>query len=191
MTWWAAFLHNLGAAVYVAALVLGVLGAFLGLPGNPWVLLCGFGYSALGGWKHPSLTVLLVLLPVVLLAELADVILSMLGVKRYGGSSKTMWYAALGSLAGALALIWLAGLTGLIGLAFGPAGSVLGAIIPPLAGGLLGGYLAGYWYELRQGRDPEAARRAGWGALMGRLAGGLAKGAFALVITIVLLITSF
>jgi uncharacterized protein YqgC (DUF456 family) len=188
---WSAFLHNLGAAAYVVALVVGVLAAFLGLPGNPWVLLCGFGYSALNGWKHPSLTVLLVLLPVVLLAELADGILGMLGVRRYGGSSKTMWYAALGSLAGALALSWLAGLTGLIGLVFGPAGSVLGAIIPTVGGGLLGGYLGGYWYELRQGRDPETARRAGWGALVGRLAGGLAKGGFALVITIVLLIYSF
>jgi uncharacterized protein YqgC (DUF456 family) len=191
VTWGAQFLNNLGAVVYVVALVVGVLGAVLGLPGNPWVLLCGFGYSALHGWKHPSLPVLLALLPVVLLAEVSDSLLSMRGVRRHGGSSRTMWWAVLGSLLGALALSGLSAFTGLLGLVFGPVGSLLGAIIPPLAGGLLGGYLAGYWYELRQGRDPQAARQAGWGALVGRLAGGVAKGGFALAITIVLMIYSF
>jgi uncharacterized protein YqgC (DUF456 family) len=190
-SWWATLLHSLGATVYVVVLALGVIAAFLGLPGNPFVLLCGFVYSAAHGWDRPSLWVLLALIPVVLLAELVDNLLSMMGVRKLGGSSKTMWWAALGGLVGAFVFSWVSGLTGLLGLIGGPAGFIVGVIMPPLAGGLLGGYLAGYWFELRQGREREAARRAGWGALLGRLAGGAAKGGFAVLVTVVLLASSF
>lgn len=190
-SWWVTLLQSLGATVYVVALVLGVVAAFLGLPGNPWVWFCGFLYSAIHGWDKPALWLVLALIPLVVAAELVDNLLSMMGVRRFGGSSRTMWWAVLGGLAGALAFGWLSGLTGLLGLVGGLAGFIVGAVIPPLAGGLLGGYLAGYWYELRQGRDREAARRAGWGALLGRLAGGAAKGGFAVALTVVLLASSF
>lgn len=191
MPWWGELLQWLGATVYVAALALGVVGAFLGLPGNPWVLLCGFAWAAAHGWDRPSLWVLLALLPVVVVAELVDNLLSMRGVRQFGGSSKTMWWAVLGGMLGAVACSSLSGVVGLVGLVGGPVGFLIGAILPPLAGGLLGGYLGGYWYERKQGSDPETAKRAGWGALLGRLAGGVAKGVFALAITIVLLIFSF
>jgi uncharacterized protein YqgC (DUF456 family) len=190
-SWWVQVLQWLGATVYVVALVLGVIAAFLGLPGNPWVWLCGFVYSAAHGWDRPALWLMLVLIPVVVLAELIDNLLSMTGVRKFGGSSRTMWWAVLGGLAGALVFSLLSGLTGIVGLVGGPVGFVIGALLPPLAGGLLGGYLAGYWYERRQGAEQAAARRAGWGALLGRLAGGAAKGGFAVAVTVVLLIFSF
>ncbi len=190
-SWWVEFMRWLGVAVYVSALVVGVIAAFLGLPGNPWVLLCGFAYSAAHRWDQPSLWVLLALIPVVILAELVDNVLSMTGVHKFGGSSKTMWWAALGGLVGAFLFSFLSGVTGMVGLVGGLVGFLIGVIIPPLAGGLLGGYLAGYWYERHQGADLEAARRTGWGALLGRLAGGAAKGGFATLVTVVLLVFSF
>lgn len=191
MPWWLQVLHWLGATVYVAGMTLGVVAAFLGLPGNLLVVLCGLIYSAAHGWDRPPIWLVLALIPAAVFAELVDNILSMMGVRRYGGSSRTMWWAVAGGLVGAFLLGWLSGLTGIVGLVGGIAGFVVGAIVPPLAGGLVGGYLGGYWYERRQGRRPEEARRAGWGALLGRLAGGAVKGSLALGILVVLLVYSF
>ncbi|HEY3397294.1 MAG TPA: DUF456 family protein [Armatimonadota bacterium] len=191
MAWWAEVLTWLGSALYVATLGIGVVAAFLGLPGLPLVLAAGLIFSAAHGWTQPVWWLLLALFPVALAGELADNLFSMAGVRRLGGTSRTMWWAAAGGLLGALALGWLSGVTGVVGLVGGPVGFLIGALLPPLAGGLLGGFLGGYLYERRSGNSPETARRAGWGALLGRLAGGAVKGGCALLIAVLLLIYSW
>ena len=67
----------------------------------------------------------------------------------------------------------------------------LGILLAPIACALAGGYLAAYWCERRQGKSRADAREAGWGALLGRLAGGLTKAVLASVMVALILRTAF
>ena len=69
----------------------------------------------------------------------------------------------------------------LLGVSGGLAGVVVGVLLPPLVFAAVGGFLASYIYELRTGRQPAEARKAGWAALAGRLAGVLLKAVLASV----------
>ena len=191
MPWWLEALNWLGNTVYVAAVGLGVVAAFLGLPGTPLVLLSGVIFCAAHHWSHPPVALILGLIPFALVIELLDNVFSMAGVRRFGGSSRTMWWVLIGGLCGALLLSGLSPVVGLAGLIGGLGGWLVGALLPPLLGGLLGGYLGGYLYERQRGRPPAEAGRAGWGALVGRLAGGLVRGSLTLVMALVLLGYSF
>jgi uncharacterized protein YqgC (DUF456 family) len=161
-----------GIVLAIVVMVAGVLACLLGLPGSAAVLVVALVLSACTGWARPPWWVVLIFAALTVLAETGDNVLGAWGTKRYGGSSKGAFWALLGGLAGALLFGWVGPVIGGLG---GPVGSVIGAVIAPLAGGMLGGYLGGYWYELRQGRPDEEARRAGWGAFLGRAAGSLLK----------------
>jgi uncharacterized protein len=191
MPWWLQVLNWLGSTVYVAVIGLGAVAAFLSLPGTPLVLAAGLIFSAAHHWQHPPVALILGLIPLAFVIELLDNFLSMAGVRRFGGSGGTMTWVLVGGLGGAFVLSTLAPAFGLAGLLGGPVGVLIGALVPPLAGGILGGYLGAYLFERHQGRPAPEARRAGWGALMGRLLGGLVRGALTLVMAIVLLIYSF
>lgn len=191
MTWYSQMLYWMGATVYVLALGLGVVACSLGLNGTVVIVAAALIFSAVHGWHQPPVWLVLLMIPVAVGVELSDNLLSAAGVRQAGGSGRTMVWVVVGGLLGALLLGWLAPVTGLVGSIGGLGGLVVGALLAPLAGGLLGGYLAGYWYELRQGRPPQEARRAGWGALKGRLAGSAVKGGLALVMVLVLLGFSF
>ena len=175
-----ACLGYVGIAVFVAALLAGALMALLGLPGTVFIWLSAVVYSAATGWKLPW-WLLGVLLGMSLLAEISDNVISALGVKKYGGSTKGMAWALAGGIAGALVL----------GLTLGPVVPVIGPVVASIIGGLLGGFAGGYWYERRQGRSEEEARRAGMGAMLGRVAGVMLKSVLAAIMVAVVLIHAF
>ncbi|MBM3498888.1 MAG: DUF456 domain-containing protein [Armatimonadetes bacterium] len=177
-----------GIVLAIAVMVAGVVACLLGIPGSVAVLLVAFVLSACSDWQRPPAWMLLLFLALTVLAETGDNLLSAWGTKRYGGSARGAVWALIGGLGGALLFGWVGPLIGGLG---GPAGSVIGAVIAPLAGGMLGGYLGGYWYELRQGRPDEEARRAGWGAFLGRAAGSLLKTLLAAVMVGLTLWTLF
>ena len=160
-------LAYIGIVVFVLVLILGVLATLLGLPGTVLILVDSFVYSAIHGFAKPPWWLLVILLGISVVAETSDGLLSMLSVKKFGGGTKTSLWALGGGVAGAIIGGLLSPLFGLLG--------PLGVILPPIAGALLGGYFAGYYCELRQGKSPPDARRAGWGAVVGRLAAGLMK----------------
>ena len=191
MPWWLHVLNWLGSAVYVTALGMGIVAAFLGLPGTILILVGGLVFSAAHQWQEPPIALVLGLIPVAVVIELLDNLLSMTGVRNYGGSGATMTWVLIGGLGGAFLLGWLAPAFGLVGLIGGLAGVFIGALLPPLAGGLAGGYLAAYLYERHQGRLPDEARRAGWGALMGRILGALVRGLLTLGLAVLILLFSF
>lgn len=116
------------------------------LPGAPLLflglLLCAWAE----GFAHVGIGTMLVLALLTGLTYLAEFLGSAVGVKRYGGSGRAMWGAALGGIAG---------------MAFGLPGIVAG----PFLGAVIG--------ELSLRRTPEEAGRAGLGTVVG-LAIGLA-----------------
>jgi uncharacterized protein YqgC (DUF456 family) len=161
-----------GIGLAVLAMIAAVPACLLGLPGAPVVMVVAFVLSACTHWERPPLWIALVFIAVTGLAETGDNLLSAWGTRRYGGSRRAAFWAMVGGLTGVLVFGWVGPLLGGLG---GPLGGLIGSVIAPLAGGMVGGYLGGYWYERRQGRPEEEARRAGWGAFLGRAAGSLLK----------------
>ncbi len=184
-------LGYMGIVVFILVLVVGVLATLVGLPGTVLILMDAFVYSAVHSFARPPWWLLLILLGICVVAETSDNIVSALGVTKSGGSTKTSIWAVVGGVAGAIIGANISPLLGLVGLAAGPIGTVIGVLLAPLICALAGGYLAGYWYERRQGRPPQEARQAGWGALLGRLAGGLLKAILASVMVALILWTAF
>ena len=178
-------LGYIGMVVFVLVLVVGVLATLVGLPGTVLILVDALIYSASHGFAKPPWWILLILLGVAVLAESSDNLVSMLGVKKFGGSGRTSLWALGGGVTGAL----LGGsvVTPLLALLLGP----LAILLAPIACALVGGYLAAYWYELRQGKSRAEARTTGWGALLGRLAGGLTKAVLASIMVALILWTVF
>lgn len=170
-------LGYLGIAVFVLTLFVGAFLTLLGLPGTVLILLDAVVYAAATRFEKLEWWVLLVLGILTLVAEVSDNVVSAAGVKKYGGSTAGMIWAMIGGLVGAVVI-----------------GSVLGPFVPivgPIVGGLAGGFLGGYWYERGQGRSGEEARKAGAGAVMGRLAGTVLKSVLASVMVILCLSTAF
>jgi len=170
-------LAYLGIALFVITLFVGAFITLLGLPGTVLILVDAVIYSAATHWEKLEWWLILVLGVITLVAEISDNVVSAAGVKKYGGSTAGMIWAMVGGLIGAVAI-----------------GSVVGAFVPvigPIIGGLVGGFAGGYWYERGQGKSGEEARRAGMGAVMGRLAGTVLKSVLAAVMVILCLSYAF
>lgn len=161
-----------GIVLAILAMIAAVVACLVGIPGSIGVLLVSFILSACTGWQRPPWWVVLIFVAATVFAETGDNLLSAWGAKRYGGTTRGAFWALVGGLVGVLLLGWLGPLLGGLG---GPVMAIVLGLVAPVAGGLLGGYVGGYWYELRQGRTKEEARRAGWGAFLGRAAGSLLK----------------
>jgi uncharacterized protein YqgC (DUF456 family) len=170
----------IGIVLAIIVMVLAVAACLVGLPGSVAVLVVGFILSACTHWERPPWWVILIFLGLAVVAETGDNLLSAWGTKRYGGTTKGAFWALAGGIAGALVGGYLGPLVGALG---GPVGPFVGAIVGPLICALPGGYLGGYWYELRQGKAKAEARRAGWGAFLGRTAGALLKAVLAAIMT--------
>jgi uncharacterized protein YqgC (DUF456 family) len=138
------------AALLVA---LGVAGLLLpALPGAP-LILAGL---VVASWAEDFAFVtwpwLALLAAIAALTYAVDFAATALGAQRFGASPRSVVGAAIGGVAG---------------LFFGPIGIVLG----PFAGAVIA--------ELSLRWDLEAAKRAGFGATLGLLLGGVAKLALA------------
>jgi len=181
----------LGTAVFVITLFVGVLATLVGLPGTVLILLDAVIFSACHSFQRPPWWFLLILLVVSILAETSDNLLSALGVKVGGGSTRTSLWALIGGVAGAIVGANFSPVLGLLGVSGGVAGVVFGALLPPLVFAAVGGFLASYIYELRTGKQPAEARKAGWAALAGRLAGVLLKAVLASMMVGLVLVTAF
>lgn len=176
----AAVFHALGAVLFVAVLFVGALLTLLGIPGTLVIFLDALVYSACTGWSIP-LWLLGVMLGLSLFAEIADNVLGAAGVKKYGGSAKGMMWAFAGGLVGAFAL----------GAVLGPPLGLIGAVAAPLLGGIVGGFAGAYAYERRQGKSVEDARKAGWGAVVGRVMGVMLKTVIAATLIVLALTAAF
>jgi uncharacterized protein YqgC (DUF456 family) len=138
------------AALLVA---LGVAGLLLpALPGAPLILLGLVAAAWAEDFAYVGWGWLALLAAIAALTYAVDFAATALGAKKFGASPRAVFGALLG---------------GLVGLFFGPLGILLG----PFAGAVLA--------ELSLRRDIEAARRAGFGATLGLLLGGVAKLALA------------
>ena len=184
-------LSYLGFALFGIVLLVGILATLVGLPGTVLILVDAFVFSAIHGFDKPPWPVLVPLLVISIVAETADNIFSALGTKAGGGSNRTSLWALIGGVAGAIIGANFSPILGALRSTVGVAGVIFGILLPPLVLAAAGGFLASYIYELRTGREPAAARKAGWGALVGRLAGVLSKAVLASIMVAIVLVYIF
>ena len=138
----------------------------LGLPGL-WVMVGGIlAYGWLTGFRSVGVGTIAIVLGIAFLGEIIDNWLGFRFAKRYGGSTPSGWGALLGGLVGAV-----------IGVPVAVIGSVIGAF--------LGSFIGAALFEFSYSRHTGIAARAGWGAVMGRVAAAAAKIALGVVIAII------
>jgi uncharacterized protein YqgC (DUF456 family) len=153
----------------IAALVVFVLLFLVALAGIILPVLPGVPIAALGallagwmtGFERLSLTPLLIVAGLAVLAQIVEIGSSWVGARYYGARRPGLWGGVLGSLAGLIL--------------FPPFGFLVGALV----GAVL--------FELLAGRALNEAVRSGLGAFIGTLGGAVAKLVIMVAIAIVVL----
>ncbi len=145
-----------------AAMIGGIVSIPFGFPGTIIILASIFIYALVthfaAGIGVPFFIILCVL---TLIAETADNWLSAAGARRYGASTGSIWLSFIGGVGGAILI------GGPLSLIFGPLG--------PIAGGFVGAFLIVVAHEFYVQKNLIGALHAGWGTLLGRMAGMILK----------------
>jgi len=137
----------------IVLIILGLLFALIGLigcilpviPGPPLSFFALIILSYAKNWEPFSVTFLIIMAGLTILATALDYVVPAIGAKRYGASKLGVWGSIIGMLIGLFI--------------FPPWGMLIGAIIGALAG------------ELAGGKKGKKALRAGWGVFVGNIIG--------------------
>lgn len=141
--------QTIGLVLALIVMMIGVVGCVLPvLPGIPLVLLSAFAHKLYFGNAGAAWWVLIVMTVVGALATGLDYAASVYGARKLGAT----WRGGLGAVGGAL-----------VGLLFAP----IGLLVGPFIGAVL--------FELAGHRPWKDASKAGAGAVLGLLAGGIGK----------------
>jgi uncharacterized protein YqgC (DUF456 family) len=132
-----------------------------GLPGIGVIFGSALLYALATQFSSISLNLILVLGVLTILGETADNWLMAAGAKHFGATNTAAWLSLLGGFLGAVIL--------------GPFLAVPLNVLGPVAGAFLGAFIAVVLYENREKHNWREALRAGWGTLLGRLAGIVVK----------------
>jgi uncharacterized protein len=159
-------MHVLAILILAVTALVGLCLIPLGLPGL-WVMVGGIlAYGWLTHSHSVGVATIAIVLGIAFLGEIIDNWLGFRFAKRYGGSTRSGWGALLGGLVGAG-----------IGVPVAVIGSVIGAFIGSFVGAVL--------FEYSYSRHAGVATRAGWGAVLGRVAAAAVKIALGLVIAVI------
>jgi len=172
--------------IYISLGFVLIFGLFLNLIGLPglWLMLAAHAVYAWSTWpRFAGWESLVALLGLALLAELAEFLAGAAGSKSAGGTLRSAGGAIGGGIVGAIA--------GQIFIPIPIVGAVAGACIGSFAG-------AAALESTHVNADVETttmhwdrARRVGWGAFKGRLAGILIKSSIGIVMLVVSLWTAW
>jgi uncharacterized protein YqgC (DUF456 family) len=144
----------------IVLIILGLLFALIGLigcilpviPGPPLSFFSLIILSYAKNWEPFSITFLIVMAGLTILASVLDYVVPAIGAKKYGASKLGIWGSIIGMIFGLFI--------------FPPWGVLVGAIIGALAGELVGG------------KKGKKALQASWGVFVGNIMGVGLKLAF-------------
>jgi uncharacterized protein YqgC (DUF456 family) len=140
----------------------------LGLPGLWVMVLAVMGYAWLTGFHAVGVGIMVTVLVLAGIGEGLEAWLGFGLARAYGGSKRAGWGALLG---------------GLVGAGVGVPVPVIGSVI----GGLVGSFAGAIAFEYSNALHAGTALRAGWGALLGRVAATTAKMGLGIIIAVVTL----
>ncbi len=163
--------HSVAVLLLELCCCLGLALVPLGLPGLWLIVVAAVGYGWATAFHSIGLVTIAVVLGLALLGELFEFWLGYGLTRRYGGSKRAGWGSLLGGLAGAV-----------VGVPVPLIGSVIGAILGSFAGALV--------FEYAGSGEAGMAVRAGWGALVGRVAAAAAKTAVGIVMAVIALVAA-
>ncbi|HAQ99735.1 MAG: DUF456 domain-containing protein [Limisphaerales bacterium] len=139
----------IGFIIAEGFMVIGAVGSMLpAIPSTPVVFLAALGHKIYFGDNSISYLILAILGAITLFSLVMDYIASLVGARKLGAT----WRGVAGALIG-----------GILGLFLGPWGILIGPFIGALT------------FEMMGGRQFEEASKAGFGALLGIVAGTLGK----------------
>ena len=139
----------IGFIIAEGFMVIGAVGSMLpAIPSTPVVFLAALGHKIYFGDNSISYLILAILGAITLFSLVMDYIASLVGARKLGAT----WRGVAGALVG-----------GILGLFLGPWGILIGPFIGALT------------FEMMGGRQFEEASKAGFGALLGIVAGTLGK----------------
>ena len=140
----------------------------LGLPGL-WVMVLGvMGYAWITDFHAVGVGIMATVLVLAGLGEGLEMWLGFGLARRYGGSKRAGWGALIG---------------GLVGAGVGIPIPLIGSVI----GGLVGSFVGAMLFEYSKALHARTSLRAGWGALLGRVAATTAKMGIGIIIAVVTL----
>jgi len=147
-------------------LAVGIVATFTPVPPAVPVAWAGLLLARLGGVAIS--TPMLIWTAVIGVALMVlDYVIPLMTTKRFGGTKFGVWGCTIGLL------------IGIIGLPIGPTG-IVGIFFWPFACAFIGEYIK--QHEMRP------ALRSAWGAFVGMLTGSLAKVAYGITLTIILIV---
>jgi len=159
--------------IFVLILIIGIFSIIFGFPGTFLILGDVILYSWITGFDKIGLTIIIVLVVIALLAESIDFFMGISGARRYGSSKTGVVLSIIGGIVGAIVMTPI-----LLGL---------GAIIGVFLGGFTGAFLGEYLEQHKL----KPAIRAGYGAMVGRIAGTLVKGFLAIVMAVIAMVAIY
>jgi hypothetical protein len=162
-------IEAIGLTLFILALFAGLFLIIFGLPGTVVILIAVISYALATGFNSIGFGTILILVLIALVAESLEFFLGMAGAQRLGASRASIIASVIGGIAGAAMMAPL-----LLGL-----GVIIGSFIGAFAGAFVVEYAAQ--------RKLKPAARASYGALLGRLAGVVAKGFCAVTMIIIAL----
>ena len=163
--------HTVAVVLLGVCSVAGLALVALGLPGLWLICAVVLGFGLLTGFHSIGFVTIGIMVALALLGELLELWLGFGLARRYGGSPRAGWGALLGGLVGAV-----------VGVPVPVVGSVIGAILGSFAGAMV--------FEYSTTRAAGTAVRAGWGALLGRVAASAVKVALGIVMAIVAIVAA-
>jgi len=166
-------LEYAGLTIFILVMLIGFFAILLGLPGTLVILFDVLVYALVTGFDRIGLGTLLALVAISALAESLEFLFGITWARRYGTSKRGIAASIVGGIIGAVVLT--------------PLFLGLGALIGSFLGALAGAFAV----EILSQRELKPAARAGFGALMGRLAGLFAKGLCGLAMVIITLLAIY
>jgi uncharacterized protein YqgC (DUF456 family) len=154
--------------ILAAVIVLSLIMIPFGMPGTLVMFAAALCYKLLvpqGGIGWTSVVVVGILMAI---AEGLEWTLASRFAKKYGGSRRAGWGAAIGGMVGAF-----------MGVPLPVIGSIIGAFVGAFVGALV--------FEMSRGSGGGTATRVAWGALIGRVVAAAIKMGIGLVMAIWLL----
>ncbi len=152
----------LGYLLFFLGIGIGLLIIPFGLPGVAVIFLCCLVYALWTDFQAAiGLNFFIVLCVLTVVAETADNWLMALGARKFGASRGAIWLSLLGGFLGALFI--------------GPVLSLILGLLGPFIAAFLGAFLTVVLFELYKRKEFGEALRAGWGTLLGRMAGVVFK----------------
>jgi hypothetical protein len=162
-------LETAGLTVFILVLFIGIFSTLFGFPGTIIILLASVIFAALTGFAKLGFKIILVLAMLSFAAEMLDFYLGVRGAARFGASKKGVVASVIGGVAGAILMTPF----------FFGLGTLMGAFF--------GGFAGTLTVELLRQKHLKPAMRASYGAVLGRMAGLMAKGGCAMAMTIMVL----